>query len=202
MRYFLLQLLAAVMLFINCSNKRNKHDEATQVDSVFKFKQIMNHTIVEIFKKDEKSTIDSLTKYNLQIVDTTCLKYLYVFYASEQIAVDNDKGRTITIGECNIKSIGFRRMSDRKCNINYGVFVNDSVPTNVIIKTSMGVMITSFDVDLLTKKILNAKLGEGLKVDIVPLKTLYDSALLNHSFQNYIKTYKNKLHYKFLKVFS
>lgn len=82
----------------------------------------------------------------------------------------------------------------------FGVFINDSIPADAVLKTSMGEMISTFDVDMNKKKIQKAKMGEMGSIQIKDVEGLYQRTIKSDSFASFLAKNRELLHPKFLKI--
>jgi hypothetical protein len=181
-------------MILSCNSSANKSANCKTSDTV-----ISRQILIAAFDKDEKAAMDSIYKYQLDSVYKICLKYLYVIYGNE-VLYKNGKNEGLTIGECNIRIVEFRNKSGELGEMTYGVFLNDSIPVNVVINTSSGQMINGFDVDVEKRKIVFGSIGESGKIDITNVVKLYNNASKNKLFTDYINKYKERLHPKFIKL--
>jgi hypothetical protein len=193
-------LILMLAILCGCNNPANIPVQAKRQDTVSKVKE-MQDRIIHAFNQDERSAMDSVFKYNLDSIHQLCMRYLYVLYSNE-VLTDKMLSKKLTIGECNIRLTGFEKTSNGLGLMIYGVFINDSIPADVIIKTSSGEMINSFEVDLNKKLIICGVEAGVLKIDIKNIQSLYNNALKSVIFNKYIREYKKELHPKFLHLLS
>jgi hypothetical protein len=148
-------LFYILAIFINC---KPQHKEVHGVqNNLFKGldsrKELMPTKVVEFFKNITLSSLDSAKKNNLIELDKLCIKYLYGLYGNELINHDDimyqcSNCDSLTVGESIIKLRSFKKVSNDSVVLVYGVFINDTIPTNISIATSKGSMINMFIVSL------------------------------------------------------
>jgi hypothetical protein len=197
MKYFIRFLfIGGLAISCNKPHRNQENNNKIGIDTTAIIKKLITQTAIEAFTQDEKSALDSLSKYQLNSIHDSCIKYLYVIYCNESISDTNMNVRQ-TIGQTNLKIIAFKSKSNIIKKLFYGVFINDSIPTNIIINTSSGHMINSFDVNLKTKKLLNATTGGTGVMTIKNVQALFDSALRSDVFKTYVANNNKILHPKF-----
>lgn len=190
-------LLAIATCNFSCHNNNESADGSTDTISTSNNEKT---GLVNIYFEDERKCMDSISSYNLDSIHLVCLKYLYVLYGRELIN-NPYTGKKVSIGECNIKLGYFEsKHSDIKL-LGYHVFINDSLPAELPIISSWGTMISGFYVNTKNKEIINATdEGDETEIKIPNLQKLFNSALKNPAFKNYIETNKNHLHTKFISL--
>lgn len=190
-----LSLSLNLSLSCNLPDSSSNESRKTSEDSI----QVIKQAVIDAFRTDEGKAMDSLNKYGLSIVYDSCLKYLYTIYGSESVKSSNLPDST-TIGESNIKLITFKDKSKQIKQLVYGVFISDSIPTDFILKTSLGHMITSFDVDVYSKQLIEATQGEAVRIKVNDIERLSDSALKSEDLKKYVKDHQASIHPKFKKI--
>ena len=88
-----------------CINKEDTSSEKIS-DSVKVTKDSIHKSNVEYFKRKEQRAIDSLKHYSILPFYDTYKNILYKVYGTA-ILKEIDSGKAITVGECDIKLIGF-----------------------------------------------------------------------------------------------
>jgi hypothetical protein len=168
--------------------------DSTFPDYIFKNNSILAVKGGILFTPTE---IESLKKCMKHTGD----KYFFVIEDFNEFFYDSVLGRRLSIGECNIRLIGFERKSDDLAVMHYGVFVNDSVPaTDPYRQTNMGKMFTGFNVDSRQKKLLSGTDGALGFVKFGNIRQLHDSALRSKQFKEYIIKHRANMHPKFSRV--
>lgn len=151
---------------------------------------------IKEYNSDEIYAINCIDSLGLIQVYDSCIKRLYFFYGPERLDFDGAIEGT-TIGECNIRLIAFDRKKGDLAEMTFGVFINDSIPTKAILKTSLGDMINVFCIDIQQKKIIYAQTAETGRVSYNNIAQMYDSARNSVSLNNYICRNSSRIHRKF-----
>lgn len=182
-----------LLLIVGCNSKSNSIEHSTKlnIDSLKSIRKV-----ILLYNIDSQRAEDSITKYQLKSLKDTCEKYIYLLYSSDSL---NDKRfeSNLTIGECNIKPIKFEFLTTALRRISFHIFINDSIPANIIVNTRMGQMLGIFDIDIFQKKIKQLLVDETGSISFDNIKPSIDSARKSQILKDYIKKYDGMLNQKF-----
>jgi hypothetical protein len=195
----LLYLIVLFIVLLGCNFSNDKNAQRQGYDTTETVKLLNSQAVVDIFNNEEKMALDSVARYHLQAIHDSCLKYLYIIYCDELLS-DTSFNTKLTIGECSIRLTGFKSESDSIKILNYGVFVNDSLPTVPALNTSIGQMINGFEIDPKKRTIRRAKIGEIGSIEIGNVRQLCDSASKSENFKRYLDNHHKDLHFKLTKI--
>lgn len=167
------------ILIVGCNNDKNKVNQSES--------DLSNASIErskEEFRIKENNALDSIRKYKMDSVYSSCLSLLYKHYAQDTV-IEIPTGSELTIGECDIRLSYFKhRKADRM--ITFILFCKDSSPLtfNGIVK-GKGSFMGSFAINDSYELVNVSDFGEGR----MSSKDFIESA--NHnaqspSFANYL----------------
>lgn len=152
--------------------------------------------IKDLFGNDERRYFDTAGKYGVLNLIDTCIKYIYVIQG-----IDTLPEYDLTIGQCNIRFIGFHTESDSIRTAMFGVFINDTVPAGFRIRINEIPMLNGFSINIKEKKITKSYAGV-LPIETEIIRGFYLKALEDSTFNRYMELHYDKIHPKFKRLFN
>ncbi|WP_147313979.1 hypothetical protein [Deminuibacter soli] len=154
---------------------------------------------VAAFNNSVANCKDSIVKYNLVSVNDTCLKYIYVMNGSSRLRYRD----SLFVSQCTIKLTGFEKKDNNICQLQYTVFICDSVPIIADLTDEAIVpMIHTAAYSLTEKKISRIYVGqETAYMKERDLEKAYQYALSDKSKQAFFPSHYQQLDPEFIRLY-
>ncbi|MDP4265293.1 MAG: hypothetical protein Q8941_22395 [Bacteroidota bacterium] len=190
-------LLTLTVFFISCVNSSKKSEKESVDGKLSEDSLAARSRAIRYFKDCESSSLDSVRKYRIDSLNEKCKNILYVLYGTDSLSGIH-VNKPITIGECNIRLMGFKNISFEKKYLAYGLFFNDSMPVAWEYRSkTVDFMIHGFDIDLKKNKIGTARIDDYMYSKINEVESDYESIKASNKFKNYVLMFKDKLNRNF-----
>jgi hypothetical protein len=198
--HFLVQSFILFVFFISCDNAQVKkpyeENRSKKSDSVKSL-----HNAIDLSDKYEKAAADSLKKYHLTEIADSCLKFFYVVNCMKKFKDDLwCKDNSLTIGESEVKLIGFVNKGNDQKLILFEAFLNDSIPCSIDLKTNGDEIPIGFTVSLKKKSIIDVMVEQHTRVYYRDFKKYYDSVVTSNGFESYLHSKGKSIHPTFKRL--
>jgi hypothetical protein len=194
MKISLIQVM--IFAFIACNN--NKHTSSEKIsDSIKVVNGSIRKSRIEFYKLMERRAIDSLQQYNIVPFYVTYRDLLYKNYGTA-ILKEVDSGKSITVGECDIRLTGFSYVSPELRLISFDMFGTDSLPVPSDRYSREGwVMMLFAEINVIKKTITRASTGYMGYNPFTEFKESAESPQNLNRLQIYADSLNGKLHPNF-----
>jgi hypothetical protein len=200
MKSMLLLVFIVQVFSLPCCKEAQNGKTADQNSTIFSKEQSdsvsASHRAIAAFKVSVKDCKDSIAKYEVTSVNDTCIKYIYAIYGSKTLR----RLDSLTVGETSIRLTGFKVNSDSTYQLQYNLFISDSIP--VIEGLTEGVMIHTFKYDYIKRIIKRAYVGKHNSfIEGGELEKSYHESINGHEIIDYLSRKRMSLDSIFLTYF-